>query len=443
MSTDARPVRVGVLSLHNSKETKAILNAVEALGHEPVWLREENATVDLSDDREGSRFDPDVDVVINRLLLTNEDHVVENLELANVYAAARPLLNSPAAVLTAIHKYAAEMHLDEAGVPTPDSFLALTADAYDEWRDDVSGDVIQKANVGTHGESAWRVDDDDTVHPTVGYRRTFLQRYLDRDGEQSDVRAYVVGDRVLGAMRRTAGEDDWRTNVAQEGGAVEDATDELPDRVFELAREAADAVGLDVAGVDLMCSDGEWRVIEVNPTAGFRGFFDATGVSPAPHIARLAIERAGGDIDDELVDVLETSLDDSVPDSRPDPARNEPGDTTVGYTETVTLNAPEGPVEVEARVDTGAARTSIGVDLAAEIEAGPIRSSANVRSAGGSSSTRPLVDVEFAVEGGWRSVTASVEDRSNMNYDMLLGRDVLDAYTFELSSDGADAPSEE
>ena len=42
-SNDA--VRVGVLSLHNSKETKAILNAVEDLGHEPVWLRRENTAV--------------------------------------------------------------------------------------------------------------------------------------------------------------------------------------------------------------------------------------------------------------------------------------------------------------------------------------------------------------------------------------------------------------
>ena len=50
MSTDEQgPVRVGVLSLHNSKETKAILNAVEDLGHEPVWLRRENTTVSIED----------------------------------------------------------------------------------------------------------------------------------------------------------------------------------------------------------------------------------------------------------------------------------------------------------------------------------------------------------------------------------------------------------
>lgn len=42
MTTTDSSIRVGVLSLHNSKETKAILNAIEDLGHTPVWLRKEN-----------------------------------------------------------------------------------------------------------------------------------------------------------------------------------------------------------------------------------------------------------------------------------------------------------------------------------------------------------------------------------------------------------------
>ena len=440
MSADADSVRVGVLSLHNSKETKAICNAVADLGHDPVWLREENAAVDLTG--EGRRLDPDVDVVVNRLLLTNRDHLIEDLELANVFAAARPTLNGPHAVLNAVHKYATAMRLRNADVPIPPSYLALHAGTLTEGRDGIEGEAVQKANVGTHGETTWRIADEETVYPTIGFRRTLVQRYLEHEGEQSDVRAYVVGDRIVGAMRRIAPEGDWRTNVAQEG-SVEGVTDELPDRVRRFAREATDAVGLDVAGVDLMREGDDWYVLEVNPTAGFRGFFEATGRSPAPHIARLAIERVGGSVDDELVGVVETTLDDSVPDCKP-ALDGDGGTPTLGYTETVRLNAPDGPTDVEAKVDTGAARTSIGVDLAADIEAGPVRSTTNVRSASAESNrTRPLVDIEFAVEGGWESVTASIEDRSNMNYDMLLGRDVLDAYTIELSGGGAAEPSDE
>jgi len=60
---DQGAVRVGVLSLHNSKET-AIPNAVEDLGHEAVWLRRENTTVSIEDGE--VTVDPDVDVVANR-----------------------------------------------------------------------------------------------------------------------------------------------------------------------------------------------------------------------------------------------------------------------------------------------------------------------------------------------------------------------------------------
>lgn len=53
------PISVGVLSLHNSKETKAILNAVEDLGHEPIWLREENNTIRI----DANHVEPNPEVV--------------------------------------------------------------------------------------------------------------------------------------------------------------------------------------------------------------------------------------------------------------------------------------------------------------------------------------------------------------------------------------------
>ncbi|SEP14615.1 hypothetical protein SAMN04487948_11689 [Halogranum amylolyticum] len=77
-------ISVGVLSLHNSKETKAILNAVEDLGHEPVWLREENSTIRIHSNHVNP--EPAVDVLVNRLLLTNTDLPEEQLGLLQSYA---------------------------------------------------------------------------------------------------------------------------------------------------------------------------------------------------------------------------------------------------------------------------------------------------------------------------------------------------------------------
>ena len=89
-SADGDPIRVGVLSLHSSKETKAILDAVDDLGHEGVWLRRENTAVSV---RGGDvAIEPGVDVVANRLLLSKSEAPVELLGLATTFGRIRPML---------------------------------------------------------------------------------------------------------------------------------------------------------------------------------------------------------------------------------------------------------------------------------------------------------------------------------------------------------------
>jgi RimK family alpha-L-glutamate ligase len=441
MTGPAGQVRVGVLSFHNSKETKALCNAVSDLGHDPVWLRESNTNVYAGDGR--VEFDPEVDVVVNRLLLSNADRPLEELEIANALEAATPMVNTPSAVLTALHKFATATRLAARDVPIPESRMGLSGPQLDAAQDSFDGPPVQKTGIGTHGDTVRRLDDR-AVSPRVGSKRTFLQQYLEQEDAQSDVRVYVVDGAVLGAMERITPEDDWRANIAR-GGTATDASERVPDRVSALAVEAADALGLDVAGVDLMERDGDWMVIEVNPTAGFKGFFDATGRSPAPYIARHAVERAGGDVVDDRVEAVAASLDDSVPDCKPNAPDDAPSQPTIGYTEAVLVNGQERTAAVEAKADTGAARTCIGIDLAGDVGAGPIQSQTTVRTGSQkSSTTRPLVDVEVAVRDRWYTVTASIEDRSHMNHPMILGRDLLEKFRLDIS-DGTEqsTPDEE
>jgi RimK family alpha-L-glutamate ligase len=429
--TDA--VRVGVLSLHNSKETKAILNAVEALGHRPVWLREENTAVEIRDGRVA--IEPAVDVVANRLLLSNTPQPSEELGLAKIFARLRPVLNEPSATLLALHKFATAAALADAEIPVPDALLALDSDRLNAGRDGFDEEAVYKTAIGTHGGGTWKVGPDDPVNATVGNRRAFLQEMIERDdARHHDLRVYVVGDEVVGAMNRYAPEGDWRTNVAL-GGDVEDATESLPAAVSEMARRASDVVGLDYAGVDVVQGEDGWFVLEVNPTAGFKGLFSATGVSPAPHIARLAIERGGGTAADERVADLAATLDDSVPACKPRPKRQQTAGEplVVGYTEEVVVTGTRGSERILAKSDTGATRTSIDTKLAADVGAGPIKDITRVKSGsvkGGKS--RPVVDIVVGVGGSQHTVTASIEDRSHMDYPLLLGRDVLQHYRVDV-----------
>ncbi|UPV74344.1 RimK/LysX family protein [Halorussus limi] len=428
MTADGSGVRVGVLSLHNSKETKAILNAIEDLGHEPFWLREENTAVQLRDS--SVELEPEVDAVANRLLLSNTEQPSEALGLAKIYDSVRPVLNDPSSVMTAIHKFSTATALADAGIAVPDALLALSNDRLNDGRDGFGDEAVYKTAIGTHGGGTWKVGPDELVNPRVGDRQAFLQELIERDdARHRDLRVYVVGDRIVGAMNRYAPENDWRTNVAL-GGDVEDASDTLPREVASIAREATDVIGLDYAGVDLIEGHDGWYVLEVNPTAGFKGLFKATGRSAAPYIAQLAIERAGGTVDEGRVENLTASLDDSVPACKPMPKEtgsSEP--VTIGYTEEVILSGTSGSETVVAKSDTGATRTSIDTKLAAEIGAGPIKSIAKVKSGSSKSSrSRPVVDVVVGVGGNRHTVTASIEDRSHMDYPVLLGRDILKHY---------------
>lgn len=430
--TAADTQRVGVLSLHNSKETKAILNAVEMIGHDPVWIREENVSSWIVDGE--IRLSPRVDVLVNRMLLTKSDHQLEDIQLAAIYEETTPIINPPQAVVNTLHKYRAGMKLAAADLPVPDAYFARSPRTFENWSEHLSDDATHKHTIGTNGQQMSIISPTESVSPMINDEYSFAQEFLEEpDSHPSDVRVYVIGGEIVGAMRRHAPAGDWRTNVAV-GGEVEGVTDELDEEARDIAIRATNVLGLDMAGVDMMSINGEWYLLEMNATAGFKGMFSATGVSVAPFIARLAIERAGGDVAEETVAELKATLDDSVPECKPPLTEENDSNDILGYTNRIRVNGRDGAEEIIAKSDTGAKRTSIDTKLAGRIGAGPLVGTTNVRSSTGSGTeTRPLVDVSLCLNNCWRTVTASITDRSDMEYPILLGRDVLESYKLDIS----------
>jgi RimK family alpha-L-glutamate ligase len=431
-SDETNEPTVGVLSLHRSKETKAILNAVDDLGYGTEWLRAENLAVEVENGE--PRLEPAVDVIVNRLLLSKEEQPAELLGLASTVERLVPTLNRAGPTLRAMHKFASGAALAEAGVPVPDALLALSRERMEDGRDRFGDEFVYKTAIGTHGGGTWKLGAEDSLNPRVGNRQAFLQAFLDRDETRhNDLRVYVVGDEVVGAMRRYAPEDDWRTNVAL-GGDVADAGDALTDEIVDIAKRATDVVGLDYAGVDLVESADGWFVLEVNPTAGFKGLFEATGVSPAPSIAALALNRVGESPDESDLERLASRLDSSRPACTPREEPTEPTETPIiGYIEEVEVIGTSGRRSVLAKSDTGATRTSIDARLAADVGTGPIKDIVKIKSGSVKAGrSRPVVDVVVGIGGTQHTVSASIEDRAHMDYPLLLGRDILEHYRVDV-----------
>jgi len=191
------------------------------------------------------------------------------------------VMNSPRAIERCVDKFYTSALLHEAGLDTPETVVCERIDdAMAAVRE--MGDVIVKPLFGSMGHGMVRVSDPETafrVFRALELARTvfYLQRIVEHAG--CDVRAFVVGNRVIAAIERRARDGGWRTNISLGGEA---RAIDLPSAWSELALTAARAVGADYAGVDLLpASDGTIHVLEVNGIPGWSGAQKATSVDIA------------------------------------------------------------------------------------------------------------------------------------------------------------------
>jgi RimK family alpha-L-glutamate ligase len=205
------------------------------------------------------------------------------------------VMNPARTIERSVDKFYTTALLHEAGLPTPETVVcegAADAMAAIERLLDDGAEVIIKPLFGSMGnglvrvcdrELAWRV-----VRPVAQMRSVFyVQRAVEHDGR--DLRVFVVGGRVLGAIERTAMAGDWRTNVARGGSA---RSVDLPSTLQQLAVRAAQAVHAEYAGVDLLQSrEREVFVLEVNGIPGWQGLQEATGLDVAGAIVDHLISR--------------------------------------------------------------------------------------------------------------------------------------------------------
>jgi ribosomal protein S6--L-glutamate ligase len=203
------------------------------------------------------------------------------------------VVNPPAALEACIDKYLASARLEAAGLPVPPTVVCQHTDEAMTAFAELGGDVIVKPLFGSEGRGMLRVADPDLAWRTFRTLERlqsviYLQKVIAHPGW--DLRVFVLGGRVLTAMRRRAN-GGWRTNVAQ-GGRGEPVS--LTAAEERLALDAAGAVGAPVAGVDLLPGpDGRWYVLEVNAVPGWRALAPVTGVDVAAEILHFLTSAAG------------------------------------------------------------------------------------------------------------------------------------------------------
>jgi RimK family alpha-L-glutamate ligase len=286
-------LRIAVLAARTGWHTKELERAAAERGHQPTVLPYEGLVARIGPApglRSRNTELDSADVVMARIIPSGSlEQIIFRVDaLHRLEDRGTRVVNSPRAIERTVDKFWTSTLLEQCGIPTPETVVCDDAEeAVAAYR--ALGDVIVKPLFGSMGLGMVRVSDEEMafrVFRTIEQIRGVysVQRTVDHDG--TDIRAFVLGGRVIAAIERRA--SGWRTNLAR-GGSARSVS--LSDPLSALAVRAAAAVGADYAGVDLVTGrDGTTYVLEVNGIPGWRGLQEATGLDIAgrlvDHLAR-------------------------------------------------------------------------------------------------------------------------------------------------------------
>ncbi len=233
----------------------------------------------------------DVDVIIPRIatsLTKYGSSVVRQFEMQGVYSTASSL-----AINRTRDKLRATQLLARAGVGIPKTVFAReTADLDDVITQAGGVPLIIKVARGTHGKGVVLAETQKAAEAVMQAFYVegvnFLVQEFVKESAGTDIRAFVVGGKVVASMKRQSLDDDFRSNLHQGG---EGSSIKLTDEERKTAQKAAKAMGLPICGVDMMRSDRGPLVLEVNASPGF-GIEKVTGRNVAEKIIEYVEQNA-------------------------------------------------------------------------------------------------------------------------------------------------------
>ncbi len=310
-------MRIGILSAELGEEdvyeNKRLIREIRLRGHsakiinyrKTIVVATKNRRLLYQPDKKGQLHQVRVDAVIPRINEADEQSVnlaafaLEGLIANGVYSTA-----TPQSIRLAKNKIGSLMAMAEAGLPIPRSAAITGAGSYEIDIDKALKKVepnpkkrlIVKTNIGTQGKGVMSAR-------SMGEARAIAQGFLangipiliqefiepTKNNQYKDIRIIVVGGHAVGAMERVSvRKDEIRANLSLGGKGLQYV---MSEQEADLAEKAAKALGLSVAGVDIVPSGSKRVIIEVNTSPGFI-IEDISGVNVAKRIVQLAVVGA-------------------------------------------------------------------------------------------------------------------------------------------------------
>lgn len=292
-------MRIAILSNGSGNySTKRLKEVAKARGHEVkvVKYKECYASIEISNPGVSYRGEDlaKFDAIIPRIasyMTRYGTAIVRQLEMQGVYT-----VSSSIATNRSRDKLRSMQLLAKAGVDIPKTVFSRNSADIDGLIEKIGGTpVIIKLARGTHGNGVVLAETKKAAKSVLQAfylqnedgTNILVQEYVE-ESAGTDIRAFVVGGRVVASMKRQSLDDDFRSNLHKGG---EGTKIKLTDEERKMAIKAAKAMGLSVAGVDMMRSKRGPLVLEVNASPGF-GIEKVTGRDVATPIIEYVEQNA-------------------------------------------------------------------------------------------------------------------------------------------------------
>jgi len=280
-------LKIGVLYSRVRVEEKWIFAAMERRGIDYERLDDRAISFDLENPEPWRAFD----AVLERSISYTSG--LYALRLLNSFGV--PTVNTAAVAEVCGDKLTTSAMLAKAGVPQPRNVVAFTPEAALDAIEAFGYPVVLKPVVGSWGRLLAKINDRDAAEAVLEHKSTlgsvqhsvfYIQEFIKKPGR--DIRAIVIGDRVLTAMYRKS--EHWITNTARGGeGELCPITPEIE----EMCLKATAAVGGGVLAVDLIeHTERGYLVNEINHTMEFHTMQPVSGIDIAGEIVEYVVKVA-------------------------------------------------------------------------------------------------------------------------------------------------------
>jgi len=232
------------------------------------------------------------DAVIPRVGASFTEHgiaIVNQFEKNGVYNIANAI-----GILRSRNKLLTMQHLVKNNIPIPKTLYTKNTELLKDQLDLLDEEqCIIKFLEGTHGLGVMLAESKKSAVSIIesmhSLNKPVLIQEFVKESNGEDIRAYVVGDKVVASMKRSSEGKDFRSNVHRGGSTI---AVEMTNEEQQIAIKTAQCLGLDVAGIDLIRSNNGPLVIEANSSAGLEGIEGATKLNVAGEIIKLIEKNA-------------------------------------------------------------------------------------------------------------------------------------------------------